>query len=374
MKHKTMKIVYNQVSCFMFCVACFISMNGFTKKSIGAVTLGEKLKKIRSDKRISLSEVSRLTRIQISYLEYLEEGNYDKLPADVYTKGFLRSYADFLGVDEKILLKIYEREKDIRNNLDKKNGNYPVEAEKVNISSFVFTPKKILFVVVLVIVFSGLFFLYKEIDSFANAPNLIILNPVNNNSETVDNSIIVEGMTDKDARLLINEQPSLVNDEGKFREKLTLQKGLNTINIKSINKFEKESIKIVNVNSTYIEKEINNPESVSENEIEEKKIEEEAGIFKIDVRVDPGPVWLKVEADGSLVFDGAMLSGAVQIFKAKEKIIISSGKGEVTFVTFNGVDIGALSKKPGPAREVVFTPETKVPKVENITTPEVKNP
>ena len=72
-------------------------MNGFTKKNIETLTLGEKLKKLRSERRISLGDVSRNTKIQIKYLEFIEEGAYDKLPADVYAKGFLKSYAEFLG-------------------------------------------------------------------------------------------------------------------------------------------------------------------------------------------------------------------------------------------------------------------------------------
>lgn len=323
-------------------------MNGFTKKNISALTLGEKLKKLRSDKRIALNEVARITKIQLSYLEYLEEGAYDKMPADVYVKGFLRSYADFLGVDEKILLRIYEREKDIKNNLEEKDKKKLPKVEKIDISSFVFTPKRIIFSVVAIIVLIGLFFLYREIDSFANEPSLLILNPSSDNVEILTNSIIVEGVTDKEAKLFINGQPILVNDEGKFRENLTLQNGLNAINIKAINKFNKETAKLININSNF--------EESKENENTEIKNEEKT--FQIDLRVDPGPVWLKVEADGSLVFDGTMLSGAVQMFKAKEKIIVSSGKGEVTFVKFNGQEIGPLSAESGAAKGIVFTPET----------------
>ena len=88
-------------------------MNGFIKKSVGTLTLGEKLKKLRSERRMSLSEASRFTRIQIKYLEYLEDGLYDKLPANVYVKGFLKSYAECLGVDENNLLRMYDKESEI---------------------------------------------------------------------------------------------------------------------------------------------------------------------------------------------------------------------------------------------------------------------
>ena len=80
--------------------------------------------------------------------------------------------------------------------------------------------KKIIFSVVAILVLAGLFFIYKEIGSYASAPRLAILNP-NSNDETFENFIFVEGITDKDATVFINNQPALVNDDGKFKEKIT---------------------------------------------------------------------------------------------------------------------------------------------------------
>lgn len=331
---------------YVSCCMLHEFMNGFTKKSVGTLTLGEKLQKIRSDKRISLNEISRATKIQVSYLEYLEEGNYDKLPADVYVKGFLRSYADFFGVDEKIFLRLYKREKEIKNNLEKNSGKKISSevSEPINISPFVFTPKKIFLFLILIIVFSGIFLLYREINSFASAPSLLVLNP-SDNAEINSDSVYIEGVTDKEARLFINNEPILVNDDGRFRENLILQKGLNAINIKAINKFDKETKTSINVKSVWENKE--NSENIPKDVLPEK--------FQIDLRVNPGPVWLKVEADGEIVFDGTMLSGAVQTFMAKEKIQVSSGKGNETLVTFNGKEIGTLGPDSKPIRDAVFT-------------------
>lgn len=333
--------------------------NGFTKKSVGTLTLGEKLKRLRSEKRISLGEASRYTKIQVAYLEYLEEGSYDRLPADVYVRGFLRSYADFLGVDESILLKLYNKERGIKKNLEKNNNAKPVKKKPVNISSYVLTPKKIIAVVATVSVLAGLYFLYREIDSFASAPSLVIIAP-ESESEISGNSIFVEGITDSDAALFINGQPILVNDDGRFRENLTLQPGLNVINIKAVNKFEKEISKSISVSSTYADIK-NEPQSEGDpaQAAEGGDPAAENDELKVDLRVDPGPVWLSVEADGQLVFSGTMLSGAIQSFKAQEQIIINSGKGDATFVTFKGKDIGPLSQDSGAVRGVTFNKDTQ---------------
>jgi cytoskeleton protein RodZ len=330
--------------------------NGFTKKSVGTLTLGEKLKRLRSDKRLSLNEVSRITKIQVAYLEYLEEGEWEKLPADVYVKGFLRSYGDFLGANERVLIKLYEKEKEIRKNVEESKNptkNKP-DMRPVNISAFVFTPKKIVIFLSAILIIAGLVYLYKEIGSFSDAPRLVILNPQTN--ATVENNFLyVEGITERDARLFINDQPVLVSDDGKFKESIALQSGVNVINFRATNKFGKETVNSVTVQSDQKEEIYKNGES-NENKEEVPANFNEMGI---EIKVDPGPVWVSVETDGSLVFSGIMLSGSVQNFSARDKIVINSGRANATYVKFNGRDIGTLGQDPGVVRGVTFNKDTK---------------
>lgn len=344
------------VICFMLYGIYLMIRNGFTKKRVGTLTLGEKLRQFRTEKRMALNEVSRITKIQIAYLEYLEEGKWDKLPADVYVKGFLRSYADFLGVDGNVLIKLYEKEKGIKKNLEKsKNPQLEKPAQKpINISSFVFTPQKIAVSLIAILIIIGLFYLYKEIGSFTDAPRLIILYPQPDTS--VDgNNLRVEGVTDKDVRVFVNDQPILVGDDGKFAENITLQSGINVLNMKAINKFGKETLSLLSIQSNSKE----NVAQSSQNESEENLAAADLEEIQIEIRIDPGPVWLSVEADENLVFSGTMLSGAAQSFRAKDKIVVNSGRANATYVKFNGKDIGTLGQDPGAVRGVVFNRDTK---------------
>jgi cytoskeletal protein RodZ len=324
----------------------------FTKKSVRTLTLGEKLRNLRSERRISLGEVSRVTRIQVKYLEYLEDGEYNKLPVDVYVKGFLRGYAQFLGVDDGILMRLYEKEKGIKNNLEKVSPNKTIEKEKINISPFLITPKVLVFFVFSFIFFGGVFYLYKEIDAFANTPKLIIINPAQNSSSD-GNSVVVEGITDKDARVFINNQPILVSDEGRFSEDLALQSGTNTININAINRFEKTTSEDLIIQSNYKQ------EEPQENSMQKEEVMVEQNKMAIEVRVDPGPVWVSIETDGNLVFSGTMLTGEIQSFLATEKIIISSGKSNATYIKFKGKEIGSLGASTEPARNIIFDKNTQ---------------
>lgn len=321
-------------------------MNGFSRKKIGTLTLGEKLKKLRADRRISLSEVARSTRIQIKYLESLEEGNYGALPADVYVRGFLKNYADFLGVDESILIRIYDREKGIKKNIeDKISPRKEPLFRAVNVNFFTLTPKRIAGALAGALLLAVVVLLYLEVGSFSNSPKLVILSP-ENNWETSERTIELEGVAEKDAKVFINAQPIVVSENGDFRESLNLQEGLNNIEVRSINRFNKETARQLTV---YLKK----PEEGGENSSQSSE-KNEKETWSLEIKVDPGPVWLKVEADGELVFTGNMLSGPTQIFEGKEEFKVSSGKGEATWIKLTGEEFRKLSEEPGAVKDLVL--------------------
>lgn len=70
--------------------------------------LGEYLKSIRESKNLSLEAVAAKTKISLNYLNAIEESRFDDLPGEVFTKGFLRSYARFLSIDERDIIKRYD--------------------------------------------------------------------------------------------------------------------------------------------------------------------------------------------------------------------------------------------------------------------------
>jgi len=70
--------------------------------------LGKYLKRERELKRISLREVSKNTKIKEHLLKAIEEDQYAALPSPTYVKGFLLSYAKYLGLDPNDILLRYE--------------------------------------------------------------------------------------------------------------------------------------------------------------------------------------------------------------------------------------------------------------------------
>ncbi len=67
--------------------------------------IGERLGEARERLGLTLEEAERATRIRAHHLAALEEGKLESLPSPVHARGFLKNYAEFLGLDaEKILL------------------------------------------------------------------------------------------------------------------------------------------------------------------------------------------------------------------------------------------------------------------------------
>ena len=71
--------------------------------------LGLILQEARESKGLTLEDVQAETRINPTYLEALENGEYEALPSAVHVRGFLKNYARFLGLDPKPLLERYNQ-------------------------------------------------------------------------------------------------------------------------------------------------------------------------------------------------------------------------------------------------------------------------
>ena len=109
----------------------------------------ELLKDKRKTKQISLKEMSEYTKINIGYLESLENGEFDVLPT-VYTRLFLRSYCEYIGIDSKEILDEYQiytvgnKKQDNFSSLDETSAQLDKDSDlKIEKNRSITTPKKI---------------------------------------------------------------------------------------------------------------------------------------------------------------------------------------------------------------------------------------
>jgi transcriptional regulator with XRE-family HTH domain len=80
------------------------------------------LKETRASRGLSLEEVAQKTYIKAYYLEALEEGLLDRLPAPVHTFGYIRLYAKLLGLDGGALVAQFQQQKGLNSNSHGQNS------------------------------------------------------------------------------------------------------------------------------------------------------------------------------------------------------------------------------------------------------------
>lgn len=72
-----------------------------------SLTLGEKLQQAREARGATIAEVAEQTRISPLYIESIENNDYRPLPGGIFNKGFVKSFAKYVGVDEQEALQDY---------------------------------------------------------------------------------------------------------------------------------------------------------------------------------------------------------------------------------------------------------------------------
>jgi cytoskeleton protein RodZ len=72
--------------------------------------IGRLLRLTRESREIELTEVAKTLRIRLAYLEAIEHATYDQLPGPVYVLGFVRAYAEYLGLDGEEAVRRFKRE------------------------------------------------------------------------------------------------------------------------------------------------------------------------------------------------------------------------------------------------------------------------
>lgn len=79
------------------------------ENSMTTEPVGSYLKQARETQGLSLDQVASVTRIPLKYLQALEEEQFAALPEQVFTKGFVRTYARSLGMDEQDVLRRFSK-------------------------------------------------------------------------------------------------------------------------------------------------------------------------------------------------------------------------------------------------------------------------
>jgi cytoskeletal protein RodZ len=200
-------------------------------------TAGEILKKTRLEKGISLEEVASKTKIRPKILASLEENDFQKTDQAAFTKGFLKTYAQFLDLNSEEILAIFRRDFDKK---EKRKVVLPGMVKPVNGRGFNWSPK------VTLIFFSVIFFLglvgylvYQYL-SLVKRPSLKVIYPPSD-LQVKEELIKISGKADPDSLVTINRNAVSLSDQGEFEYKFSLFPGENKIIITATSKLGKKN-------------------------------------------------------------------------------------------------------------------------------------
>ena len=284
---------------------------------------------IRRQLNFDIKTVSTLTQIKPEYIQGLELEAWDKLPSEVYLRGFLKRLAEIYHVSEKTLIDTYEKQQGF--GIKKK-------PEPKKTFKFKLTPKVLIVSSSILVGAMALIYVFVQINSVLAPPLLELSEPLGD-TKVLGNSIIVAGRAEIGAQVQINKQTVLLDRNGQFTENLILSSGLNVIVVTVKNKFNRESQVVRQINA----------------EIPQEQVVTMVLPVNITVEVGPESTWIYMEADGVVVQRGTMLAGSSRTVSAKSEILLTSANAGSTKVIYNNNDLGKLGRPGEVIRNVVFT-------------------
>lgn len=193
-------------------------------------TVGQILKETRLQKGFALEQVEKATKIRAKFLVSIESDDYKSMPASPYIQGFIRNYSEFLGLKHHTILALFRRQF-----LQKERQKNQTVEEPLTSSGWQITPNKVITFLVVILVGVLLTYFYFQYRNLHTPPPLEVASP-KEEVVTKDEVIAVYGDTDSDATVLVNNDPVLVGEDGKFFKEYPLSLGGNTFVIEAVSR------------------------------------------------------------------------------------------------------------------------------------------
>ena len=206
--------------------------------------LGEILRQQRERKGITLEQAAEDTRIREKFITALESGDHQALPGAVYTKGFLRNYADYLDLDGTELVALYTAERMTTPEPPRRfQPMRPVMRSGVFISPTILVP---VVVVAVVLLFVG--YISYQFAAFATPPRIDVSEPASD-AIASRSDYVVRGRTLPEGRVTVRvfPGPETFPDirpaaDGTFAVPVQLRPGPNHIEVQVIDPAGKVSM------------------------------------------------------------------------------------------------------------------------------------
>ena len=201
-------------------------------------TIGQILKEARMKKGVSLVKLENLTKIKREFISKIENNDWDNLPEFPVVSGFVKNIANAVNVSISKANAILRRD-------------YPPKKLSINPtpdvgSKFVWSPKLTFAMGISTLLILVLGYLGFEYLKFVKPPELIVISP-KENEQILQNKVKIEGKTTTDAILTVNNQPIILDINGKFSTDLEITKETEELKFKATSRSGKVTEKIVQI-------------------------------------------------------------------------------------------------------------------------------
>ncbi len=281
--------------------------------------ISQYLLRVRQEKSIRIEEVAAKTHIQKNCLQALEAGHFEELPEPVYVQGFIRRYADALGLDGTALANSFtinvsppytktnpNNSSNVSPPYTKTNPNN--SSQNLDKKSKIRIPLFISYALLLIIAALGLVYILNPqlIVEFVTKQQNLIANSTQKTTSSSESSLpTFEPQAEQQNSIPAAEQTTAPSPESS----LAVAPSASTTN--------------QNVEVTL--------------ELQDKS-------------------WLKVQADGKTEFVGELTKGERRTWTAKEKLIVRSGNAGAVLISVNNQPAIPFGNA-GAIKEATFTPE-----------------
>ncbi|HHW02797.1 MAG TPA: helix-turn-helix domain-containing protein [Thermoanaerobacterales bacterium] len=261
--------------------------------------LGKFLRNAREEKGIQLEIIQKDTKIRLKYLQAIENGDFFTIPGgDVYIKGFLKNYAEAVGLEPTTILQQYKKISEKACETREENiisTNESSSNEKVNtLINFKILSASILIIVFGILLFYGVKFIYNKPDGHIDADvNSQIASP----AQSTD----------------ISPQINTPEDNSDQTNKKTV-----------------ELVEDTPEKTVYA--------------VWDK-------IIEVNLEITRDRCWISVKKDGEAAYEGTLKAGDIKNWTANEELVIRVGNPPVTKLKINGHDFGLMS---GKTRNIFF--------------------
>ena len=275
---------------------------------IGEAKIGRILEQTRRERGLSLDEVEQATKIRKRYLDGLEREDYTTLPDAVYAQGFLKTYANFLGLDgEELSRQLRSRRRPRRERgINYNTPSSDFERPLITPGGVAGTEKRRISTSAVLTLLVALLVLAAVIGTLYYVGRGVQITRAKESSPPV-----AEEAPEASRR---EPRNTAAEDGGSDRELVNRTEGATGADARTGNE------------ETTVAPQSSVP----------------ADTLMVAITVQERPSWLLVRSDGALVYEETAPPGFAQTFEADRQLSITSGDAGAVTVEVNGQAAGAL--------------------------------